>query len=116
MGSSEFIAPSFEYHGWYGSSRKIFITLRDILKSESYIEQCCARKFYSRFQARTDPEGVPIKDILGIRVLLDGSPGSGKTVLCHHYCKRWAEGSLLEAYFLVVYIALRDIDVSSACF
>ena len=29
MGSSEFIAPSFEYHGWYGSSRKSFITLKD---------------------------------------------------------------------------------------
>jgi len=114
MGSSEFIAPSFEYHDWYGSSGKIFITLKDILKSESYIKQCCARKFYSHFQARTDPEGVPIKDILGVRVLLDGSPGSGKTVLCHHYCKRWAEGSLLEAYFLVVYVALRDVDVSSA--
>ena len=56
----------------------------------------------------------PSKYVLGNRVLLDGSPGSGKTVLCHHYCKRWAEGSLLEAYFLVVYIALRDIDASSA--
>lgn len=110
MGSSEFITPSLEYHSWYGSSHEFFITLKDILKSESYIRQCCSN---SHFHDCTDPKEVPTKDVLGIRVLLDGSPGSGKTVLCYHYCKRWGEGSLLEAYFLVVYIALRDVSSAS---
>ena len=114
MGSSEFKTPSFEYHGQYGSSYEIAITPQDIFKSETYIQRCCVRVSYDDFQVSDDFREMLGKDVLGIRVLLDGSPGSGKTVLCHHYCKRWAEGNLLEAYFLVVYIALRDVDVSSA--
>ena len=88
MGSNKFVTPSLNYY------------------SDIYIPCLGEQKVPEDF--------FPSKHVLGNKVLLDGSPGSGKTVLCHHYCRRWAEGSLLEAYFLVVYIALRDIDASSA--
>lgn len=100
MRYSEYIIPSLEWYRRPFSSFKNKITLKDIFKPDHV--------------AKDTFQEVVTTDVLGMKVLLDGSPGSGKSMLCHHYCKSWAEGTLLQGFFLVVYVALRDLEINSA--
>ena len=50
----------------------------------------------------------------GIRVLIDGAPGVGKTSLARKACKEWANGNLWPEYNLVVYLPLKDSAIASA--
>ena len=50
----------------------------------------------------------------GIRVLIDGAPGVGKTSLARKACKEWANGKLWPEYNLVVYLPLKDSATASA--
>ena len=47
-------------------------------------------------------------------ILIEGSPGSGKTVLTLHLCLDWVEGKLLEDYKLVVLVRLREPAIYKA--
>lgn len=62
--------------------------------------------------------GVPdqplVQDEKGLRVLLDGAPGVGKTTFCHNACKDWADGKVFTDYKLTVYVPLRENQVASA--
>ena len=52
-----------------------------------------------------------IFDVPGIGqqvILIQGSPGSGKTTLANEICRQWAKGALIQNYTLVIMLKLRD--------
>ena len=48
-------------------------------------------------------------------ILVQGAPGSGKTMFSWEVCRRWGQGKLLQHYPLVVMLPLRDPDIQNAC-
>ena len=52
----------------------------------------------------TDLFNVPC----GSSVLIEGIPGIGKSTLAYEMCKRWADGSALQEYTLILLLRLRD--------
>ena len=48
------------------------------------------------------------------KMLIDGAPGVGKTVLCRRFCKDWAAGEILQEFSLVWLLHLRDLTISKA--
>ena len=50
----------------------------------------------------------------GLKVLLDGAPGVGKTTMCHKACREWAQGKAFAEFRLLVYVPLRDEQVATA--
>ena len=51
---------------------------------------------------------------LPLKMLVDGAPGVGKTTLGRKVGRMWALGELLDKYWLVLLLHLRDISVSKA--
>ena len=45
-------------------------------------------------------------------ILIQGSPGSGKTTLSNKICTEWAKGNLIQCYMLVILLKLRDPRIS----
>ena len=45
-------------------------------------------------------------------ILIQGSPGSGKTMLANKICTEWAKGNLIQYYILVILLKLRDPRIS----
>ena len=58
--------------------------------------------------ARPEGEGM------GLRVLMDGAPGVGKTTLCRKVSKDWTCEAFLGGYKLVVVLHLRDRRIAEA--
>ena len=48
------------------------------------------------------------------KMLLDGAPGVGKSVLSRRFCKDWANGRILKQFVIVKLLHLRDEDVAKA--
>ena len=48
-------------------------------------------------------------------IVVQGAPGSGKTMFSWEVCRRWGNGELLQQYPLVVMLPLRDSDIQNAC-
>ena len=64
---------------------------------------------------------IDITDIAAVKdgvfpscILVQGAPGSGKTMFSWEVSRRWGHGSLLEHYPLLVMLPLRDTDVQNA--
>ena len=49
-----------------------------------------------------------------LRMLIDGAPGVGKTTLSRNVSQKWAEGKILQEYWLVVLLHLRESEISKA--
>ena len=47
-------------------------------------------------------------------VLMEGCPGSGKTVLTQHLCSEWVHGKLFQHYKLVILVRLREPAIHKA--
>ena len=60
------------------------------------------------------PQAVTVRDEKGLRVLLDGAPGVGKTTFCHNACKDWADDKLFSDFKLMVYVPLRENQVANS--
>ena len=68
----------------------------------------------------TNTNTTPIKSLAEIfdtsgsvtqKILIHGSPGSGKTTLAHKICIEWAKGNLIQHYTLVILLNLRDVKI-----
>lgn len=49
-----------------------------------------------------------------LRMLIDGAPGVGKTTLSRFIVKKWAEGKVLQNFWLILLLHLREADISKA--
>lgn len=47
-------------------------------------------------------------------VLMEGSPGVGKTTLCWEFCKRWGKRKIYQQYLLVLLLRVRDEQLHPA--
>ena len=47
-------------------------------------------------------------------VLMEGSPGSGKTILTQHLCLEWVHGKLFQDYKLIILVRLREPAIHKA--
>ena len=47
-------------------------------------------------------------------ILMEGCPGSGKTVLTQHLCLEWVRGNLFQEYKLVILVRLREPAIHKA--
>ena len=47
-------------------------------------------------------------------IIVQGAPGSGKTMFSWELCRRWGRGELLGQYPLVIMLPLRDLDIQNA--
>ena len=56
------------------------------------------------------------KNIEGERkvILIDGAPGSGKSILTVHICRQWGRGELFNEFIVMILVQLRDPKVQSA--
>ena len=48
------------------------------------------------------------------KVLMEGAPGCGKSILSLHICHQWTDGLLFQEYKLVVLVRLRDSTIQHA--
>ena len=49
-----------------------------------------------------------------LRMLVDGAPGVGKTTLSREVSQKWAKGKILQRYWLVLLLHLREKNISKA--
>uniref|UniRef100_A0A1X7T4P5 NACHT domain-containing protein n=1 Tax=Amphimedon queenslandica TaxID=400682 RepID=A0A1X7T4P5_AMPQE len=57
----------------------------------------------------------PTDSSLSLRVVIDGSPGIGKTTLCRKLLNMWSNGTLVhQQYDLVLYCPLRNSKIATA--
>ena len=49
-----------------------------------------------------------------LKMLIDGAPGVGKTTLSRNVSQKWANGELLQGYWLVLLLHLRERNISKA--
>uniref|UniRef100_A0A1X7V0M9 NACHT domain-containing protein n=1 Tax=Amphimedon queenslandica TaxID=400682 RepID=A0A1X7V0M9_AMPQE len=57
----------------------------------------------------------PTDSSLSLRIVIDGSPGIGKTTLCRKLLNMWSNGTLVhQQYDLVLYCPLRDSKIATA--
>ena len=47
-------------------------------------------------------------------ILVEGNAGIGKTFLAHELCKQWSTDNLLQCYYLVIMIQLRDPNIQKS--
>ena len=47
-------------------------------------------------------------------VLVEGAPGVGKTTFAWKACRKWAKGTILQDYELVILVRLRDLSIRKA--
>ena len=69
----------------------------------------------------TGHKEISVEDILkptdssdSLRVVIDGSPGIGKTTLCRKLLNMWSNGTLHQQYDLVLYCPSRNIKIATA--
>ena len=70
----------------------------------------------------TENKEISVKDVLqptdsslSLRVVIDGPPGIGKTILCRKLLNMWSNGALVhQQYDLVLYCPLRNSKIATA--
>ena len=53
-------------------------------------------------------EIIDTSELIPQVILIQGSPGSGKTTLANEICIEWSKGNLIQHYLLVILLKLRD--------
>jgi len=62
---------------------------------------------------RSLPEIFDFSGVSRQVILIQGSPGSGKTTLANEICKQWARGTLIQNFTHVIMIKLRDPRIAN---
>ena len=56
----------------------------------------------------------PTNSLESLRVVIDGPPGIGKTILCRKLLNMWSNGTLPQQYDLILYCPLRNSKIATA--
>ena len=94
------------------------IISRNIPKNNKEIKQIVAKTLHGTIDDIDKPKKrIELKDIFNDgkkrkfrKVLVEGAPGIGKTVLASYLCSEWAAGRLLQQYECVLLIHLRHFQ------
>ena len=69
----------------------------------------CSQSSKVMIQHKTSPSDSIPSDQHGMKILIDGAPGVGKTTLSWKISKDWAAGLLFKEFEVVIQISLREI-------
>ncbi len=78
---------------------------------DEFVRQTITGKIDDILLYKTPVELTNILSNIGDRqklVLIEGAPGSGKSMLSLHICQEWAEGKLFQEFDIAVLVRLRD--------
>ena len=89
------------------------------IRHQHYIKQVIYRQEQSGHSKDSERLGLPVKldemlDESQCIVMIEGVAGSGKTTLLWYLCKQWAEGQLLDNFYLLIHISLNDLYIKDA--
>ena len=85
------------------------------LKNECLLSQLCGD--VAAIKTKMTPmemEDIGKCDKPGQHILVEGSPGVGKTVMSWEICRQWAEGNMLQKWDIVLLLQLRSKRVRAA--
>ena len=107
-------APVTDPDHWLPFLQMPFIDLTLTVSDDKWKQTTVQGSIDVHMQGRQYPslEEVVYSIKSGSKVLIEGSPGIGKSTLARHIAKQWAEGKLLQSFPLVLFVQLGRIPSS----
>ena len=107
---------------WPPVLMKDFVNVLCIESTEERDEKRAKQLLYGHVEkVRKAKTQIQLSDIANMRdgsrpkcIVVQGAPGSGKTMFSWEMCRRWGQGELLQQYPLMVMLPLRDSDIQNA--